>query len=167
MARHELVKFPFRSRRLSWLVQIQVPLTELEEIYHAEHRIGKLPSAVAKVACCWKLKKRILNHQLETGELMMMLVKEGGEITNGFNASRDIDPELISCLLKVECSEIQGFERLGEWATLLKCSGAGQLLEGILAEEIFAFQTLSELVCSSGDEQVLEEENLPEGRKAG
>ncbi len=162
---------------------------ELEEIYDAEHRIGKLLSSVAKAACCWKLKKRILNHQLETeshvmklerifrcldrrttgktGELMMTLVKEGGEITKEFCASRDIDPALISFLLKVERFEIQGYERLVEWAALLRNPDAGQLLEGILAEEIFAFQTLSELVCSSGDEQALEEEDMQGGRKAG
>lgn len=163
-------------------------IRELEEMYDAEHRIGKLLSGVAKAARCWKLKKTILNHQLETeshvmklervfrcldrratgktGEAIILLVKEGGEITKELDAAHDMDPAFIAFLLKVECFEIEAYERLVEWAALLENLDAAQLLERILAEEITAYQTLSEHASGLSKQQVFEQETAQEGRKA-
>ena len=167
-------------------------IQELEEMYDAEYRIGKLLSSVTKSARCWKLKKTILYHQLETeghimklerifhclvrrttgktGKVIIGLVDEGGEIAKKFAGSSDIDGLLILFLLKVERHEIEAYERLLEWAMLLRNPTAAELLEEILAEEIAAAQTLGELARSFSEAQKSGEMNckddMEDSRKA-
>lgn len=152
-------------------------LRELEEMYDAEHRIVRMLSAAATAGKCWKLKKAIHLHMLETeGHVMKLdqvfrcfgahvtgrtckatlgLVEEGAEIALEFEGSPAINAAMVAFLHKVEHYEIAAYTSLHEWALLLRNPDAAELLEEILMEEKSAGQTWLELARSTSNEEAV------------
>ena len=150
-------------------------IKELERMYDAESRIIKMLSTTAMAATCWKLKKAILTHLLETeGHVMKLeqvfecfeghvtgktcratvgLVEQGAEIAAEFAGSPAINAALIAFLQKVEHHEIAAYTCLHEWALLLGYPEAADLIKEILNEETAAIQTFGELARSSSNEE--------------
>jgi len=150
-------------------------LKELECMYDAESRIIKMLSTTAAAASCWKLKKVILGHLLEseghvmklelvfgcfeghvtgkTSKATMGLVEQGAEIAADFAGSPAINAALIAFLQKVEHYEIAAYTCLEEWALLLGYPEAANLIGDILAEELSAKQAFTELARSSSNEE--------------
>ncbi|MEO5915115.1 MAG: DUF892 family protein [Luteolibacter sp.] len=152
-------------------------LRELEEIHDAEHRIGAMLVKMATASRCWKMKRAILNHLLETERHVMKLeqvfgcfelpvtrrtskaivglVHAGAEIEADFGESPAINAALVSFLQKIEHFEIAGYTSLLQWAQLLGNPDAAELLEDILDEEQTAAQTWCEMARSTSNEEAL------------
>ncbi len=148
---------------------------ELECMYDAESRIIKMLSTTATAASCWKLKKAILGHLMETeGHVMKLelvfgclegrvngktskatlgLIEQGAEIAAEFAGSPAINAALIAFLQKVEHYEIAAYTCLEEWATLLGYPEAANIIGEILAEENAAKQSFTELARSTSNEE--------------
>lgn len=150
-------------------------LKELECMYDAESRIIKMLSTTATAASCWKLKKAVLDHLLETeGHVMKLelvfgcfdgrvngktskattgLVEQGAEIAVEFAGSPAINAALIAFLQKVEHYEIAAYTCLEEWALLLGYPEAADIIGDILAEENAAKLKFAELARSTSNEE--------------
>ncbi len=150
-------------------------LKELECMYDAESRIIKMLSMTATAASCWKLKKAILDHLLETeGHVMKLelvfgcfegrvngktskatlgLIEQGAEIAAEFAGSPAINAALIAFLQKVEHYEIAAYSCLEEWALLLGYPEAAEIIRGILSEEYAAKHSFMELARSTSNEE--------------
>lgn len=141
-------------------------LDELADMYDAENRISKALPKMAKAATCDDLKAGILKHHKETlGQIDKLkkvfaafdkkakgkeckatvgLLKEGDEIVEDNDGEPTLDAGIISACQKVEHYEIASYGCLIEWAKLLKCDEAVNLLEEILEEEKAANETLTD-----------------------
>jgi ferritin-like metal-binding protein YciE len=155
-------------------------LSQLTDMYDAEHRITKALPKLAKAATCDRLEAALLKHLKETEgpitkleqvfksigekakakkcEATVGLLKEGDEIAAEFKGSPAINAALISAGQKVEHYEIASYGCLVEWAGLLAYDKAAVLLKDILDEEKAADETLTELARSENNEKALEGE---------
>jgi ferritin-like metal-binding protein YciE len=156
-------------------------LTELSDMYDAEHRIIKALPKLAKAATCEKLKQAFLSHLKETKgqvtklekvfqafgkkakgktcEATVGLLKEGDEIAGDNKGEPTINAALISAAQKVEHYEIASYGCLHEWAQLLENQKAADFLEQILDEEKDANEKLMELARASCNNEALGKPN--------
>ncbi len=159
-------------------------LSELAEMYDAEHRLIKALPKMAEAATCTHLKKAIKAHLRETEghvtmleevfqafdenpmlkkcEATMSLLKEGDEIAANFKGSPAINAALISAAQKVEHHEMASYGCLHEWAELLGNQEAVSILEEILDEEEAANETLTQLARSHGNKEALDQDDEAE-----
>lgn len=152
-------------------------MSELADMYDAEHRILKAVPKLAKAATCDHLKEALLSHLKQTEghvtkleqvfqlfgetakgkkcEATVGLLAEGDEITAEFRGSPAINAALISAAQKVEHYETASYGCLKEWASVLGNEKAALLLQGILEEEEIANDTLTELAETRSNEEAL------------
>lgn len=132
-------------------------LSELADIYDAEHRIAKALPKMAKAATSDALKKAFEAHlkqtvghakkveeifecfnrkaKAKTCEATIGLLKEGEEVVTSFKGSPAINAALIAAAQKVEHYEMATYGCLHEWANLLGNKKAADLLQEILNDE--------------------------------
>jgi ferritin-like metal-binding protein YciE len=154
-------------------------LSELADMYDAEHRIVKALPKLAKAATCDHLKEALLSHLEETEghvtkleqvfqmfgekakgkkcEATVGLLQEGDEIAAEFDGSPAINAALISAAQKVEHYETASYGCLHEWAGLLGHPKAAAILQDILVEEKMANTRLTELAETRTNEEALGE----------
>lgn len=159
-------------------------LTELKDMYDAEHRISKALPKMAKAATCNELKEAFMAHQKESEghvtkleqvfqiagekakgepcEATIGLLKEGDEISSDFKGSPAINAALIAVAQKVEHYEIATYGCLREWAELLGHEDAATLLQEILDEEKAANKSLTELSLKKNKEALGESSDAEE-----
>lgn len=150
-------------------------LSELADIYDAEHRIVRALPKMVKAATCTHLQAALQKHLKETqGQITKLdqvfksigekakgkkceatvgLLEEGDEIAAEFKGSPAINAALISAGQKVEHYEIASYGCLHEWAGLLGHTKAAGLLEEILNQEKAADEALTELAVSRNNEE--------------
>ena len=160
-------------------------MSELEDMYDAEHRIVKALPKLARAATCEHLKEAFLAHLKETEghvtklekvfqmfgetakgkrcEATVGLLAEGDEIAEEFAGSPAINAALISAAQKVEHYETASYGCLHEWATLLGNVKAAAVLQNILEEEKFANETLTALAETRSNEEALGEGGAGDG----
>ena len=163
-------------------------LSELADMYDAEHRLVKALPKMAKAATCTHLQKAILSHLRETEghvtklegvfacfdekartkkcEATVGLLKEGDEIAEEFEGSPVINAALISAAQKVEHYEIASYGCLHAWAELLGNKIAAGLLQEILEEEEAANETLTKLALTRSNEEALDESDRKKSEDA-
>jgi ferritin-like metal-binding protein YciE len=152
-------------------------MSELADMYDAEHRIVKALPKLANAATCNHLKEAFLSHLEETKghvtkletvfqmfgetakgkkcEATVGLLEEGDEIATEFGGSPAINAALISAAQKVEHYEMASYGCLHEWAGLLDNAKAAAVLEDILEEEKAANENLNELAETRSNEEAL------------
>jgi ferritin-like metal-binding protein YciE len=152
-------------------------MSELADMYDAEHRIVKALPKLAKAATCEHLKEALLAHLKETEghvtklenvfqmlgetakgkkcEATVGLLEEGDEIAEEFAGSPAINAALISAAQKVEHYETASYGCLHEWAGLLGNVKAAAILQVILEEEKAANERLTELAATRSNEEAL------------
>ena len=157
-------------------------MSELADMYDAEHRIVKALPKLAKAATCEHLREALLAHLKETeghvtklGQVFQMfgekakgktceatvgLLKEGDEIAEEFAGSPAINAALISAAQKVEHYETASYGCLQEWAGLLGNAKAAAVLQDILEEEVAANEKLIELAETRSNEEALGDEAM-------
>ena len=154
-------------------------MSQLADMYDAEHRIvGALPK-LAKAATCKHLKEALLSHLKETegqatkleqvfqmfGEkatrkkcaAIVGLLEECDEIAAEFGGSPAINAALICAAQKIEHYETASYGCLQEWAGLLGNEKAAGILQDILEDEEAADETLTELAETRSNEEALGE----------
>lgn len=160
---------PGHSRKRSPIMKTlrQLFLSELADMYDAEHRITKALPKLAKAATCTELRAALLTHLKETEEQVKRLeevfklvgtkpkakkceatvglLKEGASIASENKGSPAINAALISAAQKVEHYEIASYGCLYQWAMVLGHEQAAELLEETLDEEKQADRILTEL----------------------
>lgn len=151
----------------------------LADMYDAEQRIVTALPKMAKAATRADLKEAFQSHLKETEghvkkleevfqcfdkkakgktcEATVGLLKEGDEIAAEFKGSPAINAALIGVVQKVEHYEIASYGCLHEWAELLDCDEAADLLQEILDQEKQANEALNELAHSSVNDEALGE----------
>jgi ferritin-like metal-binding protein YciE len=149
-------------------------LDELADMYDAENRISKALPKMAQAATVFDLKDGLRHHYQETlGQIKKLkkvftlfgkkakgrkcqatvgLLKEGEEILEDNQGEPTLNSGIVAACRKVEHYEIALYSSLIEWAKLLNCSPAVQLLEEILEEEQAANDTLIDLAQSTNRE---------------
>ena len=152
-------------------------LDELADIYDAEKRIVKALPKLARAATSEELRDTFQAHLKETEghvkkleqvfacfdqqakgktcEATVGLLKEGEDIAADYKGSPAINAALIAAAQKVEHYEIASYGCLHEWAELLENEKAGQLLQGILEEELAANEELNERAHSGSNDEAL------------
>jgi ferritin-like metal-binding protein YciE len=160
-------------------------MSELADMYDAEHRIVKALPKLAKAATCGHLREALLFHLKETqGHVKKLeevfhlfgkkaegktcaatvgLLEEGDEIAAEFAGSPAINAALISAAQKVEHYEMASYGCLFEWAGLLGNVKAATLLQDILEEEKAADEKLTELADTRSNEEALDQADSGEG----
>jgi ferritin-like metal-binding protein YciE len=150
---------------------------ELEGMYDAESRIARMLPVTGTDATCWKLKKCILTHLLETeGHVLKLervfgcfdrraaghtckttvgMVEQSVKIAVDFAGSPAINAAIIAFLQKIESHEIAAYTCLREWALLLGYPEAADLIAEILDEEYAASQAFAELALSTINEEAI------------
>lgn len=161
-------------------------LSELADMYDAEHRITKALPKLIKAATCRELQGALQNHLQETqGQIvkleqvfaafdekpkakkcpaMVGLLEEGDEIVSDNKKSPTINAAIISAGQKVEHYEIASYGCLHAWAEQLDNPEAASLIEEILNEEKNADKTLNDLAAAK-NEEALEEVGVGAGRE--
>ena len=149
-------------------------LSQLADMYDAEHRIDKALAKLAKTAACAELQATLVAHLRESEgqakklatvfqcfdekpkaqrcEATVGLLKESAEIVTHFKGSPAINAALIAAVQKVEHYEMATYGCLHEWAGLLGNLRAANLLQEILNQEKAANKKLNELAqacCNS------------------
>ncbi len=160
-------------------------LSELSDMYDAEHRITKALPKLIKAATCRELQDALRQHLKETegqitklqgvfaafeekpkgkkGPAMVGLLEEGDEIISENKKSPTINAAIISAGQKVEHYEIASYGCLHAWAEELDNPEAASLLEEILNEEKNANKTLNDLAAAK-NEEALEGAEVGAGR---
>jgi len=155
-------------------------LSELADMYDAEHRITKALPKLVKAATNEELKNALQAHLEETEghvtkleqvfaafgekpkakkcEATVGLLKEGDEIASENKNSPTINAAIISAGQKVEHYEIASYGCLKEWASLLNNQEAVELIQEILEQEKHADQKLGELATNCNQEALGDEE---------
>jgi ferritin-like metal-binding protein YciE len=154
-------------------------MTELADMYDAEHRIMRGLSKLAKAAESPDLQEAFLTHMKETEQDMKKVERvfksfgmkpkakkcegiigvlgEGDEIAQDFKGSPVLDAALIAAAQKVEHYEMASYGCLQEWAELLGNEEAAGILQDILDDEKATDETLTELARASCNEEALGE----------
>jgi ferritin-like metal-binding protein YciE len=153
-------------------------LSELSDMYDAEHRIIKALPKVIKAATCTQLQQALQKHLGETEghatklervfgffdekpkakkcPAMAGILDEGEEILSDNKKSPAINAAIISACQKVEHYEIASYGTLRTWAEILGNEEAAQVLEEILDEEKEADDALTELAAAKNQEALNE-----------
>lgn len=161
-------------------------LSELADMYDAEHRIVRALPKMVKAATCTHLQAALQKHLKETqGQITKLdevfksigekakgkkckatvgLLEEGDEIAAEFKGSPAINAALISAGQKVEHYEIASYGCLHEWAGLLGHTKAAGLLEKILSQEKAADEALTELARTGKNEEARDGETGDAGK---
>lgn len=154
-------------------------LSQLADMYDAEHRTGKALAKLVKAAPCAKLKTALASHLSETEdqakkleavfhcfdekpkaqrcEATIGLLKESDEIVADFKGSPSINAAIIAAARKVEHYEIVTYGCLGQWAELLGNERAANLIQGIRSQEQAADEKLDELARNCCNSEALGE----------
>lgn len=149
-------------------------LSELADMYDAEHRIIKALPKMIKAATCEKLQEALQHHLDETeGQVtqldrvfaafdekskskkcpaMVGILNEGDDIVSENKDTPVINAAIISACQKVEHYEIASYGTLRAWALLLGNEEAANILEEILDQEKDADNTLNELAKAKNKE---------------
>lgn len=154
-------------------------LSELSDIYDAEHRLVQALPKIAHAATCTHLKDAIQTHLSETEdqilklnqvfaclelepkrekcEATMGLLHETDELATWFKGTPTINAALVAALQKIEHYEIASYGCLHEWATLLGNETAAEILKEILAEEKTANEVLTGIARTHCNNQAASE----------
>jgi len=154
-------------------------LDELADMYDAETRISKALPKMIKAATQPDLKEGLTKHHQETlGHIEKLeevfaafdkkpkgkeckatvgILKEGAEILEENASEPTLNAGIISACQKVEHYEIASYGSLIEWAKLLACDEAVELLEEIRTEEEAANDALID-AAGTANETALGEE---------
>jgi ferritin-like metal-binding protein YciE len=149
-------------------------LSELSDMYDAEHRITRALPKLIKAATSRELQNALQHHLHETeGQItklervfaafdekpkakkcpaMAGLLEEGDEIVSENKKSPAINAAIISAGQKVEHYETASYGCLRAWAEALGNTEAASLLEEILNEEKNADKTLNDLAPACNEE---------------
>jgi len=162
-------------------------LSELADMYDAEHRIVKALPKMVKAASAESLKAAFRAHLKQTqGHVKKLkqvfqcfdtaatgktcdatvgLLEEGDGLAAEFEGSPAIDAALIAAAQKVEHYEMASYGCLHEWAGLLGNEKAAAILEVILDEERAANAALTGLARANSNKAALNGHHANGSRK--
>ena len=162
-------------------------LSQLADMYDAEHRISKALPKLAEAATNPQLAKIFSTHLDETKDQIEQLdavfkafnekpdsekcpaavglLEESDELVSEFGGSPANDAALICAAQKVEHYEIASYGCLRAWADELGNEEAADLLQGILDQEMAANEKLNELAVSIANVEAKSETTTDEGEE--
>ena len=157
-------------------------LSQLADMYDAEHRIDKALAKMAQTATSTQLQSLFETHLKESeGQIQKLeavfqcfdtrpkahrceatvgLLKEGAEMAAAFKGSATINAALVAAAQKVEHYEMATYGCLREWAGLLGNVHAASLLQDILQQEVAANQKLNAVALDSSNPEALGESEI-------